>query len=191
MVPTSSPWCGIWPRADDGSTFVTVVPRLALSPTGHGERDQKENDPNATHDVRNHGYRTGEIARVGPDQTHDRSHDEHGDRYGEPIEDASGTDDGILASGALGRERRRPAEQLADPVPRLPRRNALAGLEFPVLRNAHTESPRRLPDRPALPEMCRNPTSRRTATSKSIILGASVRPWEERWPVDWARTSTT
>jgi hypothetical protein len=94
-------------------------PRLALSPTGHGERDQKENDPNATHDVRNHGYRTGEIARVGPDQTHDRSHDEQGDRSGEPVEDLSGTDDGILASGALGRERLLPTEQFADPVPGL------------------------------------------------------------------------
>jgi hypothetical protein len=58
------------------------LPRLAPSPTGHGERDQKQNDPHATQDVRNHGDRTGEIARVGPDQAHDSSHDEQGDRSG-------------------------------------------------------------------------------------------------------------
>lgn len=58
------------------------LPELALSPTDHDERDQKENDSNATHDVRNHGDRTGEIARVRPDQTHDRPHDEQGDRSG-------------------------------------------------------------------------------------------------------------
>jgi hypothetical protein len=57
-------------------------PRLRLPSTGHGERDQEKDDANGTHDVRDHGYRTGEIARVGPHQTNDRSHDEQGDRPG-------------------------------------------------------------------------------------------------------------
>ena len=103
-------------RTTAAPRFVLSSPRLALSATGHGERDQQENDPHATHDVRNHGDCTGEIARVGPDQTHDRSHDEQGDRSGEPEEDPSSSDDGILASGALGREGLRPAVQLADRV---------------------------------------------------------------------------
>jgi hypothetical protein len=50
--------------------------------TGHGQRDQEKNDANGTHDVRNHGYRASEIACVRPDQAHDRSQDEQGDRRG-------------------------------------------------------------------------------------------------------------
>jgi len=48
----------------------------------------------------------------------------------------------------MGHERLRPAERLADPVPRLEARGAFAGLQLPVLANAHPEPPRRLPDRP-------------------------------------------
>jgi hypothetical protein len=35
--------------------------------TGQGKGDQEKSDSNRTHDVRNHGYRTGEIACVRPD----------------------------------------------------------------------------------------------------------------------------
>jgi hypothetical protein len=41
-----------------------------------------------------------------------------------------------------------PAEQLADPVPRLEVRWALAGLDLPVLADAHAKPPA---DRPARP----------------------------------------
>jgi hypothetical protein len=117
----------------------------------HDERDQKEKDPHATHDVRNHGDRTGEIARVGPDQTYDRSHDEQGDRHGKGIEDPSGSDAAILASRGLGREGLRPAERPADPVVRLPGRSPIAGLERPVRRRRDAEPPGRLLDHEPVP----------------------------------------
>jgi hypothetical protein len=50
--------------------------------TGHGQRNQQKNDSNGTHDVRNHGYRASQIARVRPDQAHDHSQDDQGDRCG-------------------------------------------------------------------------------------------------------------
>jgi hypothetical protein len=45
-------------------------------------------------------------------------------------------------------ERLRPAVELADPVPRLEGRRSSAGLELPVLLDAHAEAPRGLPDPP-------------------------------------------
>jgi hypothetical protein len=48
-------------------------------------------------------------------------------------------------------ERLRPAEQLADPVPRLPRWSAIAGFDLPVIADAHAEAPCDLTDREAGP----------------------------------------
>ena len=50
--------------------------------TGQGKGDQEKSDSNRTNDVRNHGYRTGEIACVRPDQADNRSRDEQSDHRG-------------------------------------------------------------------------------------------------------------
>ena len=56
---------------------------LALPPTtGHGKGDQEKHDSNDTDDVRHHGYPTGEIARVRPDEADNRSHDEQSNHRG-------------------------------------------------------------------------------------------------------------
>ena len=47
--------------------FSADVQKLGVPTTGQGKGDQEKSDSNRTHDVRNHGYRTGEIACVRPD----------------------------------------------------------------------------------------------------------------------------
>ena len=57
---------------------------LALSlPPGHdGKRNQERHNAHGTDDVRRHGKRTGDIARVRPDQADNRAHDEQSDHRG-------------------------------------------------------------------------------------------------------------
>ena len=57
---------------------------LALSlPPGHdGKRNQERHNAHGTDDVRRHGKRTGDIARVRPDQADNRAHDEESDHRG-------------------------------------------------------------------------------------------------------------
>ena len=57
---------------------------LALSlPPGHdGKRDQESHNDDSADDVRRHGKRTGDIARVRPDQADNRAHDEQSDHGG-------------------------------------------------------------------------------------------------------------
>jgi hypothetical protein len=69
-VPTSCARCG--------------MEQLALSlPPGHdGQRNQERHNAHGTDDVRRHGKRTGDIARVRPDQADNRAHDEQSDHRG-------------------------------------------------------------------------------------------------------------
>jgi hypothetical protein len=58
-------------------------PRLGLPSTAsHCKRDQEKNDSNGPNDVRSHGNRTGKVARVRPNQAHNRPHDEKYDHSG-------------------------------------------------------------------------------------------------------------
>ena len=61
---------------------VAVLRSLPLSSSHDGKRDKEDNDADDTDDVRHDGNRTSHVARVGPDQTDDRSDDEHRDQRG-------------------------------------------------------------------------------------------------------------
>jgi hypothetical protein len=52
---------------------------LSLTPSHDGKGDQEKDDSDGTDDVRHDGNQTGNVARVGPDEADNRSHDEHGD----------------------------------------------------------------------------------------------------------------
>src|SRR3989442_4205104 len=65
---------------------------LAWPPAGHGKGDQEKHDSDATDDVRYHGDRAGDIARVGPDEADDDPRDEQSDHRGEPVLDPSNCD---------------------------------------------------------------------------------------------------
>ena len=57
------------------------------APLGYDKSDQENHNPDAADDVRHHGESTRDIARVGPDQADNRSHDEQSDHRGQPVED--------------------------------------------------------------------------------------------------------
>jgi len=56
--------------------------RSPLTPSHDGKGDQKNHDSDGTNDVRHHGNRTGNVAGVGPNETDNRPHDEHGNHRG-------------------------------------------------------------------------------------------------------------
>jgi hypothetical protein len=55
---------------------------VPLTPSHDGKGDQEKNDSDATDDVRDYGNRTGNVTRICPYKTDDRSHDEHGNHHG-------------------------------------------------------------------------------------------------------------
>ena len=63
---------------------IRLNPRYALAYEGrgkvyHSKGDHENNDSDDADDVRCNGDRPGYVARVSPDETDDRSHDEHCD----------------------------------------------------------------------------------------------------------------
>jgi hypothetical protein len=62
--------------------FRSRLSRVPLTPSHDGKGDQKKDDPHATDDVRDDGNRTGNVTRIRPYETDDRSHDEHGNHHG-------------------------------------------------------------------------------------------------------------
>ena len=60
---------GVWPQPRSAFPALSAdVQKLGVpTTTGQSKGDQEKSDSNRTHDVRNHGYRTGEIACVRPD----------------------------------------------------------------------------------------------------------------------------
>src|SRR5215217_6408343 len=68
--------------------------RSPLTPGYDCEGDQEGHDSHARGDGRHHGNRPGYVAGVGPDEADNRSHDEHGDHRGQPVQNPSSGHDG-------------------------------------------------------------------------------------------------
>src|SRR5437773_9782419 len=69
---------------------------LALTSSHDDKGDQKNQDSDATDDIRHHGDQTGNVAGVGPDEADNRSQDEHGDHRSQPVQNLSPGDDAQL-----------------------------------------------------------------------------------------------
>jgi hypothetical protein len=67
--------------------------RLPLTSSHDGKGNHENNDSDDAEDVGRDRDRTGDVARIGPDETDDRSDDEHRDHHGQPVQNPSSGND--------------------------------------------------------------------------------------------------
>ena len=70
------------------------------TPSHDDKGDQEKNDSDVTDDVRHDGKRTGDVARVRPKETDDRSHNDECDHRGQPVQNPPFGDDLSLLPGS-------------------------------------------------------------------------------------------
>lgn len=79
-------------EARGGRAELDLRSRVPRPPSHNDKGDYENHDPNHAEDVGRHGNRTGDIARVRPDESDYRSHNEDGDHRSKPVQNPSSRD---------------------------------------------------------------------------------------------------